>query len=259
MSRDELGDWAGRLLADYEALRPWRSFVPPDGMTPGRAYALQGEVARLREGRGERVIGYKIGCTSRVIQDQLGIRGPIFGRVFDTGCFPTGSRIDHARFANLAIEGELAVRLSRGVPPGLASDEEAVAAVGSVFLVIELHHYALPAGGRPSAALIASGGMHAGLVLPEREMACSGGVPVVEGLEVGIDGRPAGATGEPWTLGGAAGALRWLAGRLAEWGLQLLPGQVILTGSALPLFPVSPGCRVVAEAPPLGGSSVEVV
>ena len=46
--------------------------------------------------------------------------------------------------------------------------------------------------------------------------------------------------------------------RLAEWGLQLLRGQVILTGSALPLFPVKPGSRVVAEARPLGTSSVEI-
>jgi 2-keto-4-pentenoate hydratase len=259
MSRDELAIWARQLLADFDSVRQWRSFVPPDDLTAEQVYALQGEVARLRKNRGERIIGYKIGCTSRVIQDQLGIREPIFGRVFDTNCFPAASRLGHAGFANLAIEGELAIRLSQDLPRGPLSDEDYIGSVESIFPVIELHHYVLPVNRHPLAALIASGGMHAGLVLAERETPCSDGVPAVTELDVVINGRITGKTSQPWTMGGPATTLRWLAARLAGWGLQLLPGQVILTGSALPLFPVGPGSRVVAEARPLGRSCVQIV
>jgi 2-keto-4-pentenoate hydratase len=258
MSRDELAIWARHLLADFDSLRPWRSFVPPDELTPEQAYALQGEVARLREERGERIIGYKIGCTSRAVQDQLGIREPIFGRVFDTNCFPAASRLGHARFANLAIEGELAIRLSQDLPRSPLSDEEYIGSVESIFPVIELHHYVLPVNRHPVAPLIASGGMHAGLVLAVRETTCSDRVPVVTELDVAINDRITGKTSQPWTMSGPATALRWLSARLAEWGLQLLPGQLILSGSALPLFPAGPGSRVVAEARPLGTSSVEI-
>ena len=59
-------------------------------------------------------------------------------------------------------------------------------------------------------------------------------------------------------MGGPAAALRWLSARLAGWGLPLRRGQVILTGSALPLFPVKPGGRVVAEARPIGMSRVGI-
>ncbi len=59
-------------------------------------------------------------------------------------------------------------------------------------------------------------------------------------------------------MGGPATALRWLTARLAERGLHLRRKHVILTGSALPLFPVKPGSRVVAEACPLGMSLVEI-
>ena len=258
MSRNELRDWARCLLADFDARRPWASFVPPDGLTPERAYAIQGEVARLREDRGERIIGYKIGCTSRAIQDQLGIREPIFGRIFDTGCFPAGSRLGHASYANLAIEGELALRLVRELPRGLLSDEEVTEAIGSVFSVIELHHYVLPVNGHPVAALIASGGLHAGLVLAGHETTCAGGVPLIRTLEVAIDDRSAGMTSAPWTMGGPVESVRWLMTRLAAWGLPLQHGQVILTGSALPLFTVAPGSRVVAKARPLGMSWAEI-
>ena len=258
MPGEELADWACRMLADLDARKPWRSFVPPAGLSTERAYALQGEVARLREGRGERVIGYKVGCTSRAIQDQLGIGEPIFGRIFDTGCFSAGARLAHGRFASLAIEGELAIRLSKDLTCGPLSDDEYLSAIDSVFPVIELHHYVLPAAGHPAAALIASGGMHAGLVLPEQEVPCSGRVPDVEALEVAVDDRIVGVTRDPWTMGGPATTLRWLAARLAGCSLQLRRGQVILTGSALPLFPVEPGRLVVATAHPLGVSSVAV-
>ena len=52
-------------------------------------------------------------------------------------------------------------------------------------------------------------------------------------------------------MGSAAATLRWLAARLGDWGLPLVRGQVILTGSALPLFPVQPGDRVITEAHPI--------
>ena len=127
-----------------------------------------------------------------------------------------------------------------------------------MFPVIELHHYVLPAHGRPIVALIASGGMHAGLVLAEQETGCSGRVPAVRQLDVAVDDGLAGMTREPWTMGGPATTLRWLTAHLAEWDVSLRRGQVILTGSALPLFPVGPGSRVTAEASPLGRSSVTI-
>jgi 2-keto-4-pentenoate hydratase len=256
-SQYDLSAGARRLLADFDARQPWRSFVMPKDLTAKQAYALQGEVSRLREGRGERVIGYKVGCTSRVIQEQLGTDEPIFGRVFDSGCFPPGSRLSHARFAGLAVEGEIAIRLSRDIPCHPLPDEGYTEAIGSVFPVIELHHLVLPAGGRPLAALIASGGIHAGLVPADRETPSPGRVPALEVLEVLIDGRLAGTSTEPWTMGDPAGTLRWLTGQLAEWGEELRAGQVILTGSALPLFPVGPGSRVEVEARPLGRAFAE--
>ena len=90
MSQDEQGDRVRCLLDDLDDRQPGRSFAPPEGLTTTQAYALQREVGRLREERGENVIGYKIGCTSRAIQAQLGINEPIFGRLFDTGGFERG-------------------------------------------------------------------------------------------------------------------------------------------------------------------------
>jgi 2-keto-4-pentenoate hydratase len=254
----DLKELARRMLADYDARTPGGVFGEPFDLTAVEAYDLQAEIARLRGRRGERVIGYKIGCTSRTIQAQLGVKGPIIGRLFDTECHPSGVHLPAVRYANLAIEGELAIRLSRDLPGRPLTDEEYTGAIESVFPVIELHHYVLPANGNPAAALIASGGMHAGLVLPTRETTCPGQVPVLEELDVTINERLVGTTRESWTMDGPAATLRWLSTLLAGWGLQLRRGQVILTGSALPLYPVKAGDRVVARARSLGISSAEI-
>jgi 2-keto-4-pentenoate hydratase len=258
MSRVELRRWAGLLLADLDALEPGRSFTIRPTLPARDAYALQQEVVRLRERRGERVIGYKIGCSSRVIQKQLGTDQPIFGRIFDTGCFRSGSRLSYARFAGLAIEGELAIRLCRDLPGSPLPDEEYNAAIGSVFGTIELHHYGVYASGGSLPALIATSGMHAGLIPAAETTFDSARVHTVLDLTVSIDEQPVGTTGEPWSMGSPAAALRWFSPSLDEVGARLICGQVILTGAVLPLFPVRPGARVVVEARPLGRCVAEV-
>jgi 2-keto-4-pentenoate hydratase len=254
----DLDELARRMLVDYDDRTPGERSGGPIGLTTAQAYALQAAIARLRERRGETVIGYKVGCTSRDIQRQLGVEETIFARLFDTGCHPCGSCLPSACYANPAIEGELAIRMSRDLPRESLTDDEYTSAIDSVFPVIELHHFVLPQDAPPLAALIASGGMHAGFVLAEKETECSGRIPQVEEFEVMIDDRLVGATREPWTMGGPAATLRWLTARLAESDLQLRRGQVILTGSPLPLFPVGPGSRIVAEARPLGRSSAKM-
>jgi 2-keto-4-pentenoate hydratase len=251
MSQNEFTELARSLLTDFDDLKPWRSLPRPENLGPRDAYLLQQDVARLRERRGERLIGYKIGCASPAIQAQLGTGEPIFGRVFDSGCFPAGSTISHARFANLAIEGELAIQLARDLPAQPLADADYAAAVSSAFSVIELHNYVLPAAGGSLSALIASNGMHAGVVLAAEEATFSGRLPAVRELSVLINDRCVGRTAQVWTMDGPAATLRWLSARLAGWGAHLRRGQVILTGSVLPLYPVRPGTRVVIDAEPL--------
>ena len=253
-----LQELARRMLADYDARTPGRVVDKPLDLTTVQAYALQAEIARLREQRGERVIGYKVGCTSRAIQVQLGVKEPIFGRLFDTECHPSGVHLSTSRFANLAVEGEMAVRLSKDLPSGPLSAEECREAIDEVFPVIELHHYALPGAWPPGEWLIASNGMHAGLVLPEVETRCSGLANVVHNLSVRINEVVVGAVEDAASLIRPIESLRWLAGRLAQFGLRLCEGQLVLTGSPLKLYPVAPGSRIVVEAPALGVSRVEI-
>jgi len=255
---DAVQELARRMLADYDARTPGQLVGEPIDLTTVQAYGLQADIARLREHRGERVIGYKVGCTSRPIQVQLGVKEPIFGRLFDTECHPSGVHLSSARYANLAVEGEMAMRLSKDLPSEPLSAEECREAIAEVFPVIELHHYVLPGAWPPGQWLIASNGMHAGFVSAEAQTRCSGLANFAHSLSIRINEVVVGAVEDAASLTCPIESLRWLAGRLAQFGPPLCKGQVILTGSPMKLYPVAPGSRIVVEAPPLGASCVEI-
>ena len=104
---------AARQLADYRTRKPGTFFG--EGNRPRlsmeEAYAVQAEVAALRATEGEPVVGYKVGCTGANVREQFGMDGPIRGFVYETELHPSGVELSHASYANLAVEGELAVRL----------------------------------------------------------------------------------------------------------------------------------------------------
>lgn len=251
----ELSALARQLLADFDGKTPGRSY--PDGALRTRdAYALQAEIARLREGRGERVIGYKIGCTSTAIQQQLGIHEPIYARLFETGRLATGARLSHSSYANLAVEAELAVRLATDVTEASLGAPDPWKVIDSVFPVIELHHYVLRSRRSRGQELIAANGLHAGFVAAAE---FDGRIPASVGHLKLIINDTHDETDQPWTMGDPIAALRWLAIRLGECGLLLSCGDVVLTGSPLPLRPVAAGSRIAVEAAPFEEVRAEIV
>ncbi|HEY0793555.1 MAG TPA: fumarylacetoacetate hydrolase family protein [Chthoniobacterales bacterium] len=211
------------------------------------AYGVQAEVTRLRVLAGEAIAGYKIGCIGPKIRQTFGMSGPIRGVLFKTELRPSGSTVHASRHACLAIEGEMAVQLGNQ------------AQVVGAFPVIELHNYVFRARPPSLSELVANNGLHAGVILPEREDIMEHLVGVRSGkLEVSINDKPADA-GPLWSLpGGWKEAVAWLQSHLRNYGLSLQAGHLILTGTALGLHPVGPGdhIRVVAEG--VGGVEATV-
>lgn len=254
----ELRELARRMLMDYDDKTPGLRIDGPVDLNLDRAYALQAEITRLREARGERVVGYKIGCTSKPIRAQLGVQEPIFGRLFDVDSHPSDVLLSSSRYANLAVEGELALRLAADLPGEAPTAVRCREAVAAIFPVIELHNYVIPETWLPGPWLIASNGLHAGWVRAEDGPRGSGTVDDARSLSVRINEVVVGSIEDAASLTDPMESLRWLAGRLARFGLPLLKGQVILTGSPLRLFPVSAGSRIVVDAPPLGTSRAAI-
>ncbi len=95
-------EWATRQLADYDARQPGMMFAEGVVMNVAQGYELQAAVADLRCRRGERIIGYKVGCTASKTRAQLGIDHCVTGRLYDSAKHSSGATLSRGKFANLA-------------------------------------------------------------------------------------------------------------------------------------------------------------
>lgn len=222
---------AEQQLRDYRAREPGTCFARTGfALDPPAAYLLQDAVVGMRVADGERVTGFKVGCTGPGTTAQFGMAGPIRGCLFAGELRHDGDTIDPTTFANLAIEGEMAIRVG---------DDGGIAAV---FPIIELHHFVFRAPRKTLGELIANNGLNGGVVLPSDAWQASRtyiGRPGV--LSVRINGKQI-ESGNLWPLaGGPLASLAWLKQHLADFGKALEPGQIVLAGTPLGLNPVGPG------------------
>jgi 2-keto-4-pentenoate hydratase len=246
----DISHLATRQLRDYDAHSPGTVFAEQVSLSEEQAYAVQAEVCRLREQRGELVIGYKVGCTSPGIQLQLGIDHPVFGYLFDSDSWTTGITLPSSRFAGLAIEGELAVRLARDIPAADLSKTQLSDAIESVFAVIELHNFIIRRGEPSAAELIANNAIHAGFVYATDPSSTLHSDPKTLRIELD-DVEVATVCGTKLTCT-ILESLNWLADELTRHRKELRAGQTILCGSIADLIPVSDDCRIAVVTDQFG-------
>ena len=247
---------AERMLEDYDRHHPGTPFAEGLRLSVDDAYRLQGQVAQLREQRGERLVGYKIGCICAENQERNGLSHPVYGRLWSTEQYPNNATLATGDFANIAIEGEFAVTLRDNVEPENASVDTVAAAVGQVFTVIELHNLVFH-GVERGPELIANNAIHAGVVRsagvrpPEKDASTA--------LSVEFDGHTVGSWADGRWPDDLLQEVPWLVAQLAKQGLQVERGQMILTGAWGPPLPLVG----LGEAGTLGGGAavnrVEVV
>ena len=251
---------AARQLADYHARQPGMMFAEGVVLSVEEGYELQAAVAELRCRRGEQIIGYKVGCTAPKIRAQLGIDHCITGRLYDSEKHALGAVLSRSKFASLAIEGELAVELSREPSPSDFIEDRIPACVARVIPAIELHHFVMR-GEQPSAGeLIANNAIHGGIVVgrgvtPEEIQQAS----LEPSLAIYVDDRLVEKCAGQSLVQTIASSVKWLTKIVRERGERLCSGQIILTGSIPSLIPIDANCRLRVEAPPFGDVEATIV
>lgn len=268
--------WAVRQLADYDAGQPGTVFAEGVVLDVAQAYELQSAVSQLRCDRGERMIGYKVGCTSPAIRAQLGIDHCVTGRLYESEQHPSGAVLSREGFATLAIEGELAVELSRepnekdfseGEIPACFACVACVACIARVFPVIELHNLVMR-GEQPSAGeLIANNAIHAGFVVGSGisphdirgERPLDSAALSIFADDPLLDDRLLDKCAGPALIQTINSSLKWLTEVVRARGDRLSSGQIILTGSIPNLIPIVEDCGIRVDAPPFGSVEVKFI
>lgn len=255
---DTRHDRAAALLCAHRLQRSPLGHLPADcaPATEAEAYAVQDLLhTRLTESGWGELVGYKIGCTTPVMQAYMGIHNPCAGGVFaptaahERGAFQTG------RFLRLGVECEIAVQMREALAPAAApfNRDVVAAAVGGCMAAIEIvedRYIDYPSLDTPT--LVADDFFGAGCVLGRIDADFDpADLAAVTGAMT-INGRTVGAGVGADVLGHPLDALAWLANCLAGRDRGLRAGEFVLLGSLVQTHWVERGDEVVVANEPLG-------
>ncbi|MGY3451254.1 2-keto-4-pentenoate hydratase [Bradyrhizobium sp. USDA 4353] len=199
--------------------------------------------------------GYKIGCTSKVMQDYIGIPHPCAGGVFTGGVHASGVTLRAGDFVRVGVECEIAVRLAKDLLPldapfTIAHVGDAVGDCHAAIEIVDDRYVQWETMGAPT--LVADDFFAAGCVLgPAVPRDAAGDLGAVQGRAF-VNGALAGQGTGADVLGHPLHALAWLANHLASRGDGLEAGQLVLTGSLVKTIWLKPGDRVRMELDGLG-------
>jgi 2-keto-4-pentenoate hydratase len=223
------------------------------------AYAVQDAVhARLEAAGCGAVAGHKIGCTTPVMQQFLGIGTPCAGGVFAPTVHHERATFRHADFLHVGVECEIAVRLAHdlpasGAPYVRARAGEAIGACMAAIEVVDDRYEDYRSLDTPT--LVADDFFNTACVLGaaaatwrELDLVEVRGHMTINGAEVGA-GRGGDILGHPLE------ALAWLANTLAARGRHLRAGEFVLLGSVVETRWVEAGDLVEVEIEGLGRAS----
>jgi 2-oxo-3-hexenedioate decarboxylase len=249
---------AAAELLDREASRRDGGRITDEwtGLDLKTAYQVQDALIQAKVDGGEKVVGVKLGLTSRAKQQRMGIDSPLTAWLTDAMVLPEGVPVPLEQLIHPRIEPEIVFTMKERLQgPGVTA-ATALTAVGTVhagFEVIDSRYtdfkFTLPdvvADNASSSRFIVGGN----------------GVPP-EGLDLaleacllGIDGEVTDSATGAAVQGHPAEALALAANSLAERGIAIEPGWIVLTGGLTDAVFVKPGQQISAEFTHLGALRV---
>lgn len=231
------------------------------GMTLADAYAVQDALVAAKLAQGRRQIGWKIGLTSRAMQQALNITTPDSGVLLDDMLFADGSVVPTGRFIQPRIEAEIAFVMARSLQGAEVTRADVLAATEYVGPSLEILDTRIlradPATGqaRVITDTVADNAANAGIVMgvqrhdPGMDLRWAGAIVKRDGV-VEETGLGAGVLNDPAT------GIVWLVHRLATLGKGLSAGDIVLSGSFIRPIEATPGCRIEADFGGFGSVSV---
>ncbi|HWN12463.1 MAG TPA: fumarylacetoacetate hydrolase family protein [Candidatus Dormibacteraeota bacterium] len=201
----------------------------PD-LTLEHAYGLQRDLEQALIGRGERVIGWKVGFTTAALQERHGVTEPVLGFLLSSGVFGSGDAVPVARFVAPGVEVEVAFLLKADLAgPGVTA-ASALLAVEGAMPSFELIDFRL--SGTPRGVDVIADGVYTNAIVLGRPLTPLAGIDLaLEGVVFEQDGQIVATQTAAEVLGNPLVSLAWAANTLGRMGRGLRAGDIVLTGS----------------------------
>jgi len=252
------GDELYQAMLDLKPVRPLTERF--NDITLDDAYNISLRVLERRIESGEKVIGKKIGLTSKAVQNMLKVGQPDFGYLTDKMAFSQGEEILISdRLIQPKAEGEIAFILKKDLMgPGLTA-ADVLAATDCVIPCFEVVDSRIENWEIKIEDTVADNASCGVFLLGDRavdprkvDLATCGMVVEKNGSIIST-GAGAAALGSP------VNCVIWLANTLGQFGIPLKAGEVILSGSLVPLEPVKAGDFMSVSIGGIGSASVRFI
>lgn len=244
-----------QALAQREAIAPLTSQDPD--ITIDDAYRIQLCMIEHRiAATGERIVGKKIGVTSRAVMDMLGVYQPDFGHLLSGMIVSDSESIDTKTLIQPRAEGEIAFILKKDLMGPGVTNAQVLAATECVMPCFEIVDSRIQDWRIKIQDTVADNASCGVFVLGDRAVdprhidLTTCGMVLEKNGEIVATGAGAAALGSP------VNAVAWLANTLGRFGIGLKAGEVILSGALAAMFPARAGDNFRVSIGGLGGSSV---
>lgn len=255
------------LQAAAEALRMARDSRTPIGRISeshgvsgiDQAYAVAEINTKQRIADGARVVGKKVGLTSKSVQQQLGVDQPDFGLLFDDMEYLDGDAVPMSRLLQPKAEAEVAFVVGCDLSGRTPSYAEFLAALAYALPALEIVDSAI-ADWKLTLVDTVADNASCGLYVLGNQPVAIGDIALSEvGLQLDKNGQPASVGSGAACLGHPLRAAYWLARTMAARGTGLRAGEIILSGALGPMVPVAAGDLLQARIGALGSISCRMV
>jgi 2-oxopent-4-enoate/cis-2-oxohex-4-enoate hydratase len=249
------GDELYRALRDRTTVAPLTTRVP--GITTENAYEISRRIIEHREGDGERVIGKKIGVTSLAVQRMLDVHTPDFGWLTDRMRYDEGQPVPISEhMIQPRAEAEIAFVLSKELRGPNVTPEDVVNATERIIPCFEIVDSRIADWKIRYEDTVADNASSGVFLLGSAGRAPQGFDFAGCTMTVEKNGEPLSSGTGAEALGSPLKCVAWLANKLSEFDIALGAGEVILSGSLVPLEPVVAGDTMTMHVPDLGSATV---
>lgn len=224
------------------------------------AYQVSQQLLEYRLAEGEKVVGKKIGLTSKVVQDMLGVHQPDFGFLTDTMMYSSGADISLQKtLIQPKAEGEIAFILKHDLVGPKVTPEDVLAATDKVYACFEIVDSRIENWKIKIEDTVADNAS-CGIFVMAEEGVSPENVDFEQCKMVIKNKGETVAVGQgSAALGSPLNCVAWLANTLGEFGITLNAGDIILSGSLAAMISCQVGDNMSMEIEGIGCASYRMV
>lgn len=255
---EQFGDALYDAMVSRQTIAPLTEQAPDISIED--AYKISLRMLERRTAAGEQVVGKKIGVTSKAVMDMLDVHQPDFGYLTDRMMYATGADVPAStEMIAPRAEGEIAFVLKEDLEGPGVSNADVIRATEFVMPCFEIVDSRITDWRIKIQDTIADNASCGVVVMGDRGVSPTEVDLATCGMMVELNGEIISTGAGAAALGSPVNCVAWLANTLGEIGIGLKAGEVILSGSLVPLQPVQAGDSMSVSVGGIGRCSVRFI